>query len=92
MSSPSSATKTGFHIAGPTLNHSLFIALLRPLQELFKAKQFAGSVQFYSLALKVAVERMPWEAGQFQREELSVLLCNRAAAYGALDDVRFSSL
>lgn len=55
---------------------------------MFKAKQFQGSVQFYSLALKVAVERMPWEAGGFQREELSVILCNRAAAYGAIGEVR----
>lgn len=62
--------------------------ILLSFQNLFKAKQYQGSVQFYSLALKVAVERMPWEAAGFQREELSVILCNRAAAYGAIGEVR----
>ncbi|CED84363.1 Tetratricopeptide-like helical [Phaffia rhodozyma] len=52
----------------------------------FKAKQYPPSVNTYSLALKVAAERLPWEPSGLVKEEISVLLCNRSAAWAALGE------
>lgn len=40
----------------------------------------------YTMAASIAVQRPPWEANQFMREELSTVLSNRsAAAFEAAD-------
>jgi translocation protein SEC72 len=58
----------------------------------FKQKKWGASVGLYSMALKVAGERMPWEMAAVRRDELAVVLCNRAAAFASMGDVSaFSS-
>lgn len=56
-------------------------------QAKFKAKAYKESIIFYSQALMVAASRMPWESSAIIRDELSIVLCNRAAAYGAINEV-----
>jgi len=46
----------------------------------FKKGTFAEAVKMYDLAIKMALERPPWEASGLVREELSALHGNRAQA------------
>ena len=46
----------------------------------FKKGAFAEAVKMYDLAIKMALDRPPWEASGLVREELSALYGNRAQA------------
>ena len=39
------------------------------------------AIQQYSMAVNIAVQRPPWEAQQLMREEVSMILSNRSAAF-----------
>lgn len=39
------------------------------------------AIQRYTMAASIAVQRPPWEAQQLMREELSMILSNRSAAF-----------
>ena len=58
-----------------------------PSQAKFKARSYDQSILLYSASLAVASQRMPWEASGIFKEEMSTVLCNRSAAYGAVGDV-----
>lgn len=60
---------------------------LPSLQARFKAKAYDTAIQLYGAALAVASQRMPWEASGIFKEEMSTVLCNRSAAYGACGKV-----
>ena len=47
------------------------------MQKLFKAGQHQQAVSKYTMAASVAVQRPPWEASQFMREDVSAILSNR---------------
>lgn len=55
-------------------------------QTLFKAGQTQLAIARYTAAAQLAVQRPPWEANQFMREELSTAVSNRSAAYFDLHD------
>jgi translocation protein SEC72 len=40
----------------------------------------------YTMAANIAMSRPPWEAANLVKEELSVVICNRSAAYSAAGD------
>ncbi|QIW98565.1 hypothetical protein AMS68_004083 [Peltaster fructicola] len=46
----------------------------------FKKGQFVDAVKMYDLAIRMALDRPPWEASGLVREELSILYGNRAQA------------
>ncbi|KAJ2917130.1 hypothetical protein MD484_g3288, partial [Candolleomyces efflorescens] len=48
---------------------------------LFKSGQAGPALLRYTAAAQLAVQRPPWEANQFMREELSTVVSNRSAAY-----------
>ncbi|KAJ7498014.1 hypothetical protein B0H11DRAFT_2276148 [Mycena galericulata] len=48
---------------------------------LFKTGNHAQAIKKYNMAAGIAVQRPPWEANQFMREELSTVVSNRSAAY-----------
>ncbi|KAF7771046.1 hypothetical protein Agabi119p4_7020 [Agaricus bisporus var. burnettii] len=48
---------------------------------LFKTGQAQQAVLRYTTASTLAIQRPPWEANQFMREELSTTVSNRSAAY-----------
>jgi translocation protein SEC72 len=48
---------------------------------LFKVGKHAQAIVKYTTAASYAVQRPPWEGNQFMREELSVVVSNRSAAY-----------
>jgi translocation protein SEC72 len=52
-----------------------------PLQALFKKGLHTQAISRYTMAANIAVQRPPWEAQQFMREELSTVISNRSAAY-----------
>jgi translocation protein SEC72 len=58
------------------------------VQARFKAKDYKNSVAMYTASLQVASERMPWEASAIFKDEMSTVLCNRSAAFGAMGEVR----
>ena len=41
----------------------------------------AQAIQRYTMAASIAVQRPPWEAQQLMREEVSMILSNRSAAF-----------
>ncbi|KAF8159856.1 hypothetical protein B0H34DRAFT_655508 [Crassisporium funariophilum] len=53
---------------------------------LFKAGHAQQAIARYTAAASFAVQRPPWEANQFMREELSTAISNRSAAYFDLHD------
>ncbi|KAJ2926266.1 hypothetical protein H1R20_g10827, partial [Candolleomyces eurysporus] len=53
---------------------------------LFKSGQAGPALGRYTAAAQLAVQRPPWEANQFMREELSTVISNRSAAYFDLGD------
>ncbi|KAF8903490.1 hypothetical protein CPB84DRAFT_1728290 [Gymnopilus junonius] len=53
---------------------------------LFKSGQTQQAIAKYTMAASLAVQRPPWEANQFMREELSTAISNRSAAYFDLHD------
>ncbi|KAL1684177.1 hypothetical protein EV122DRAFT_257179 [Schizophyllum commune] len=54
--------------------------------KLFKAGQHQQAVSKYTMAASVAVQRPPWEASQFMREDVSAILSNRAASFLEVQD------
>ncbi|KAK7031631.1 translocation protein sec72 [Favolaschia claudopus] len=48
---------------------------------LFKRGDHVNAIKKYNMAASIAVQRPPWEANQFMREELSTVVSNRSAAY-----------
>ncbi|KAH9857257.1 hypothetical protein C2E23DRAFT_720945 [Lenzites betulinus] len=48
---------------------------------LFKSGMHVQALQRYTMAASIAVQRPPWEAQQLMREELSMILSNRSAAF-----------
>ncbi|KAF9448932.1 TPR-like protein [Macrolepiota fuliginosa MF-IS2] len=48
---------------------------------LFKVGQAQQAILRYTTAATLAIQRPPWEANQFMREELSATVSNRSAAY-----------
>ena len=52
----------------------------------FKKGAFAEAVKMYDLAIKMALDRPPWEASGLVREELSALHGNRAQALMGLQE------
>ncbi|TFK39493.1 hypothetical protein BDQ12DRAFT_603874 [Crucibulum laeve] len=53
---------------------------------LFKSQKAALAIPKYSTAAMYAIQRPPWEANQFMREELSAVISNRSAAYFEVHD------
>ncbi|KAF9266812.1 TPR-like protein [Marasmius fiardii PR-910] len=49
--------------------------------QLYKLGQHSQAISRYTMAASIAVQRPPWEANQFMREELSAIVSNRSAAY-----------
>lgn len=52
----------------------------------FKKGSFSDAVKMYDLAIRMALERPPWEASGLVREELSALHGNRAQALMGLQE------
>ncbi|TFK88424.1 hypothetical protein K466DRAFT_488956 [Polyporus arcularius HHB13444] len=48
---------------------------------LFKGGMHLQALQQYTMAVNIAVQRPPWEAQQLMREEVSMILSNRSAAF-----------
>ncbi|KXN87688.1 Translocation protein sec72 [Leucoagaricus sp. SymC.cos] len=53
---------------------------------LFKAGQAQQAILRYTTAATLAIQRPPWEANQFMREELSTTVSNRSAAFCEAQD------
>lgn len=66
---------------------NLFGAVMRLAQVRFKARDYKNSIALYTASLQVASERMPWEAAAIFKDEMSTVLCNRSAAFGACGEV-----
>lgn len=49
--------------------------------EAFKAGKWGDALQRYSMALDMAASRPPWEPSAMANDEMSILLCNRSAAF-----------
>jgi hypothetical protein len=52
-----------------------------PIQVLFKRGNATQAITRYTVAASMAIQRPPWEASQFMREELTTAVSNRSAAY-----------
>ena len=52
-----------------------------PIQVLFKRGLASQAITRYTAAASLAIQRPPWEASQFMREELTTAVSNRSAAY-----------
>lgn len=52
----------------------------------YKYHKYDQAIQAYSVALRLSANRHPWEPSQTTREEMSVSLSNRSAAYMGLHD------
>lgn len=51
----------------------------------FRDKRFDEAIKAYTIAAQLAAARPLHEASEYARQELSVILCNRSAAYAAVD-------
>lgn len=49
----------------------------------FRQKKYADAVKLYSLSAALAATRPTFESAQYSRDELSIALCNRSAAYAS---------
>lgn len=47
----------------------------------FKAQNWPEALKLYSMALDMAASRPPWEPAAMANDEMSILLCNRSAAF-----------
>ncbi|GAC94800.1 hypothetical protein PHSY_002373 [Pseudozyma hubeiensis SY62] len=52
----------------------------------YRNKDWAEAVKMYTLAIDVAASRPLWEANQVARDELSLCLANRSAAFASCED------
>lgn len=57
------------------------INLILFLQAFYRMGLHSQAISRYTMAASIAIQRPPWEAQQFMREELSTVLSNRSAAY-----------
>ena len=61
-------------------------SLKYPIQALFKRGNASQAISRYTSAASLAIQRPPWEASQFMREELTTVVSNRSAAYCDMRD------
>ncbi|KAF8328452.1 uncharacterized protein EI90DRAFT_3065405 [Cantharellus anzutake] len=54
--------------------------------QLFKRNKHEQAISKYGFAANLAASRFPWETSNLTREELSIVVCNRSAAYLAAGD------
>ena len=47
----------------------------------FKSQNFPLAIQHYSKSADMALSRPPWELAALSRDETSIALCNRSAAF-----------
>jgi translocation protein SEC72 len=52
----------------------------------FKKKDMVEAIKMYTLAVDVAASRPLWEANQIAKDELSMVLANRSAAFAEVED------
>ncbi|KAK0531533.1 hypothetical protein OC834_002924 [Tilletia horrida] len=52
----------------------------------YRKKDWANAIRMYTLAVDVAASRPLWESNTVARDELSVCLANRSAAFAAVED------
>ncbi|CAD6888132.1 unnamed protein product [Tilletia laevis] len=52
----------------------------------YRKKDWLNAIRMYTLAVDVAASRPLWESNTVARDELSVCLANRSAAFAAVDD------
>ncbi|SPC63284.1 uncharacterized protein UHOD_06626 [Ustilago sp. UG-2017b] len=52
----------------------------------YRNKDWAEAIKMYTLAIDVAASRPLWEANQVARDELSLCLANRSAAFASCQD------
>lgn len=52
----------------------------------YRNKDWAEAIKMYTLAIDVAASRPLWEANQVARDELSLCLANRSAAFASCED------
>jgi hypothetical protein len=50
-------------------------------QVAFKANQFPQAIQHYSRSADMSLSRPPWEPSVLSRDETTIALCNRSAAF-----------
>lgn len=62
------------------------IPIDKSVQHFFKLGQAQQAILRYTNAATLAIQRPPWEANQFMREELSTTVSNRSAAYSEAHD------
>lgn len=53
--------------------------------EAFSRKNYGDALRLYTQAMDLAASRPPWEPSQLAIDELSILLCNRSAAFLGAD-------
>lgn len=49
----------------------------------FKAQKYPEAIKLYTISAALAASRPTFESSQYSRDELSIALCNRSAAYAA---------
>jgi translocation protein SEC72 len=49
----------------------------------FRQNKFAEAIKMYSISAGLSATRPTFESAQYSRDELSIALCNRSAAYAA---------
>lgn len=64
-------------LSGPYTARTMY---LTP-QTAFKANNFPTAIRAYSQSADMALSRPPWELAALGREETSIALCNRSAAF-----------
>lgn len=52
----------------------------------YRSGNLAEAIKFYTLAVDVAASRPLWETNMVARDELALCLCNRSAAFAAVED------
>ncbi|KAG8834551.1 hypothetical protein FRC17_008385 [Serendipita sp. 399] len=53
---------------------------------LYKKNQHVAAINMYTTAMQISSSRPPWEASNIAREELTLVVCNRSAAFYAAGD------
>lgn len=49
----------------------------------FRQQKYADAIRLYSISAALASSRPTFDSSQYSRDELSIALCNRSAAYAA---------
>ncbi|PVG03312.1 hypothetical protein CPB86DRAFT_670030, partial [Serendipita vermifera] len=53
---------------------------------LYKKNQHVQAINMYTTAMQISSSRPPWESSNIAREELTLVVCNRSAAFYAAGD------